>query len=211
VYARECREANALKGKCRAVLPPTPAPTAPPTPAPTASPTPSPPTIAPTPAPPTLAPTPAPPTPAPTAQECVQLSGIYCEGTGSECDCNYCDNFRDNEPNGCARTCRVFNGIFESPPWSKYQWSAEDWSGARPNPMPDDHVSSCDWMIGSGKNKKGDNCLSCDVYAQACRRENVGQGNCKFSADLSAAVVAFPGAHFAAVLAGMAVAVAPAA
>jgi hypothetical protein len=134
---------------------------------------------------------------------------VYCAGAGSECDCNYCDDFRDNEPNGCARTCRVFNGIFKSPPGSRYQWSAEDWSDApRPNRMPGNHISSCDWMIGNGEGGKGDNCLQCDEYALVCRRENLGLGNCRFAADISAAVVAAPGAHSAAILAGVVVAAA---
>merc|ERR1712086_1006678 len=34
-----------------------------------------------------------------------------------ECRCdNYCDNFCDDEPNGCARTCRILNGVFQHIP-----------------------------------------------------------------------------------------------
>jgi hypothetical protein len=106
----------------------------------------------------------------------------YAEGTEHECRCdNYCDNFCDDEPNGCARTCRILNGVFEHTPsvhagdrtcaWHAYYVS---------NPVNYEGYD-CSWMAGTGEGGHGDNCqdFSSDG-AWKCREGNQNQNNCHF-------------------------------
>merc|ERR1712151_962920 len=76
----------------------------------------------------------------------------YAMGTERECRCdNWCDNFCDDEPNGCARTCRILNGVFEHTPsvhagdrtcaWHAYSVS---------NPVNYEGYD-CSWMAGTGE------------------------------------------------------------
>jgi len=106
----------------------------------------------------------------------------YAEGTEHECRCdNYCDNFCDDDPNGCARTCRILNGVFEHTPsvhagdrtcaWHAYSVS---------NPVNYDGYD-CSWMVGTGEGGNGDNCQ--DFWSDGawkCREGNQNQNNCHF-------------------------------
>jgi hypothetical protein len=106
----------------------------------------------------------------------------YAEGTEHECRCdNYCDNFCVDDPNGCARTCRILNGVFEHTPsvhagdrtcaWHAYSVS---------NPVNYEGYD-CSWMAGTGEGGHGDNCqdFSSDG-AWKCREGNQNQNNCHF-------------------------------
>jgi len=106
----------------------------------------------------------------------------YAVGTEHECRCdNYCDNFCDDDPNGCARTCRILNGVFEHTPsvhagdrtcaWHAYSVS---------NPVNHEGYD-CSWMAGTGEGGHGDNCqdFSSDG-AWKCREGNQNQNNCHF-------------------------------
>merc|ERR1719413_126754 len=106
----------------------------------------------------------------------------YAEGTEHECRCdNYCDNFCDDDPNSCARTCRILNGVFEHTPsvhagdrtcaWQAYSVS---------NPV-NYQGYDCSWMVGTGEDGHGDNCqdFSSDG-AWKCREGNQNQNNCRF-------------------------------
>jgi hypothetical protein len=108
----------------------------------------------------------------------------YAVGTEHECRCdNYCDNFCDDDPNGCARTCRILNGVFEHTPsvhagdrtcaWHAYSVS---------NPVNYEGYD-CSWMAGTGEGGHGDNCQdfsSDDDGAWKCREGNQNQNNCHF-------------------------------
>jgi len=124
------------------------------------------------------------PTPAPTDCDGMYYTKNYAEGTEHECRCdNWCDNFCDDEPNGCARTCRILNGVFEHTPsvhagdrtcaWHAYSVS---------NPVNYEGYD-CSWMAGTGEGGHGDNCQdfsSDDDGAWKCREGNQNQNNCHF-------------------------------
>jgi hypothetical protein len=43
------------------------------------------------------------------------------------------------------------------------------------------HGNGCQWMIGTGKNGHGDNCVDVNSrYAWKCREDNQDQNNCYF-------------------------------
>jgi len=106
----------------------------------------------------------------------------YAVGTAHECRCdNYCDNFCDDEPNGCARTCRILNGIFEHIPsvhagdrtctWHAYSVT---------NPINYEGYD-CSWMAGTGEGGHGDDCQDWwSDGALKCREGNQNQNNCHF-------------------------------
>merc|ERR1711976_1063702 len=85
----------------------------------------------------------------------------------------YCDNFCDDEPNGCARTCRILNGVFEHTPsvhagdrtcaWRAYSVS---------NPVNYEGYD-CSWMAGTGEGGHGDNCH--DFSSDGAWKCRVGQ------------------------------------
>jgi hypothetical protein len=99
------------------------------------------------------------------SSQCKQLSGNYCAEGGQQCDCDYCDDFSNNDE--CANACRVMNGYFSSP-FKEHPWAAVYLE----NPVNAADGTDCSWMKGNGYGGKGDDCKSCDEYAMTCRRAN---------------------------------------
>jgi hypothetical protein len=102
----------------------------------------------------------------------------YAEGTEHQCTCDdWCDDFCDDEPNGCARTCRILNGVFQhvSSGPSTCTWYAHYVT----NPV-DYQGYHCQWMIGTGEHDHGDNCKDLTDTALKCREGNQNQNNCRF-------------------------------
>merc|ERR1712176_1303868 len=76
-----------------------------------------------------------------------------------ECRCdNYCDNFCDDEPNGCARTCRILNGVFEHIPSVHAGDRTCTWHAYFVTNPINNEGYDCSWMTGTGEGGHGDNC-----------------------------------------------------
>jgi len=90
------------------------------------------------------------------------LTGTFCGGTELECNCNYCDDFENDDR--CANACRVMNGYTYVPRgWGT--WRAKRLSSASSTSERD-----CSWMaLRSGR---GDDCKKCDKCALQCRLAN---------------------------------------
>jgi hypothetical protein len=101
----------------------------------------------------------------------------YAEGTSSHCNCDtYCDNFCEGGPNSCATTCRILNGVFKHvkslPDDATCDWTAHD--------VTNPHGNGCQWMLGTGENNVGDNCVDVNTVTLKCRELNQDQNNCRF-------------------------------
>jgi len=106
----------------------------------------------------------------------------YAEGTAHECRCdNYCDNFCDDEPNGCARTCRILNGVFEHIPSVHAGDRTCTWHAYFVTNPINNEGYDCSWMTGTGEGGHGDNCQDwTSDGALKCREGNQNQNNCHF-------------------------------
>jgi len=106
----------------------------------------------------------------------------YAEGTEHECRCdNYCDNFCDDEPNGCARTCRILNGVFQHIPSVHAGDRTCTWHAYSVTNPIDYEGYDCSWMAGTGEGGQGDNCQDWSSDgALKCREGNQNQNNCHF-------------------------------
>nr|ABX80192.1 conserved hypothetical protein [Prorocentrum minimum] len=106
----------------------------------------------------------------------------YAEGTPHECRCDsYCDDFCDDEPNGCARTCRILNGVFEHIPSVHAGDRTCTWYAHYVTNPIDYEGYDCSWMTGTGEGGHGDDCQDgTSVGALKCREGNQNQNNCHF-------------------------------
>jgi len=102
---------------------------------------------------------------------CKQLTGRFCAGTELACDCNYCDDFKNNDQ--CANACRVMNGYTVAPTGFNSNWRAVQ--NLSPSNAPG---CDCQWMAkNSGL---GDDCKQCDSCALQCRLANrFPKGTCR--------------------------------
>ncbi|CAK0822032.1 unnamed protein product [Prorocentrum cordatum] len=106
----------------------------------------------------------------------------YAEGTPHECRCDsYCDDFCDDGPNGCARTCRILNGVFEHIPSVHAGDRTCTWYAHYVTKPINYEGYDCSWMTGTGEGGHGDDCQDwTSVGALKCREGNQNQNNCHF-------------------------------
>ncbi|CAK0822025.1 unnamed protein product [Prorocentrum cordatum] len=106
----------------------------------------------------------------------------YAEGTPHECRCDsYCDDFCDDGPNGCARTCRILNGVFEHIPSVHAGDRTCTWYAHYVTNPINYEGYDCSWMTGTGEGGHGDDCQDwTSVGALKCREGNQNQNNCHF-------------------------------
>jgi hypothetical protein len=122
---------------------------------------------------------PSPPSPTPPPTGCMWYTKNYAEGTDHECRCDdYCDDFCDDQPNGCARTCRILNGVFQHV--SSGHDSTCNWYAHYVTNPVDYQGYDCQWMAGTGEDGHGDNCQEWNDGAWKCREGNQNQNNCHF-------------------------------
>ncbi|CAK0822036.1 unnamed protein product [Prorocentrum cordatum] len=106
----------------------------------------------------------------------------YAEGTPHECRCDsYCDDFCDDGPNGCARTCRILNGVFEHIPSVHAGDRTCTWYAHYVTNPINYEGYDCSWMTGTGEGGHGDDCQDwTSAGALKCREGNQNQNNCHF-------------------------------